>query len=326
MQFFKVTAVVSARAAYISTFGSVAVWCLSFASRSVRFGLGITAFLIASTFYTASFAKLLYAGRSFFGVYRVAEQEKNRVHILFHGTTIHGAENFGPGSVLQPTTYYHPNGPAGQVFRVLARDSRPRHVAVVGLGSGAMACYGRRGDTVTFYEIDPLVEQIARNPRLFTYVRDCLPQTDVVIGDARLSLARAPDHRYDVIVLDAFSSDAIPVHLLTQEAVELYLSKLSDSGILLFHISNRFLTLGPVLARIAENLKLAGLEQRDFRGSQKDVEESKTASHWVMIAHRRKQLTDFLSNPRWTSLDANPPTDLWTDQYSNIVRVIEWKQ
>jgi spermidine synthase len=323
---FNVAAFIPARSAYIATFGAVAILCLSFASRPLRFALGLTAFFVASTYHVSSLENVIFSDRSFFGVYRTVEQGTDRVHVLFHGTTIHGAENFGPGAVLQPTSYYHPNGPAGQVFKALQADKSPGKVAVVGLGSGAMACYGRPGDTFTFYEIDPLVERIARDPRLFTYMRDCLPNTEVVIGDARLSLARAPANRYDVIVLDAFSSDAIPVHLLTREALKLYLSKLTDSGLLLFHISNRFLSLGPVLGRIAQSMNLTGLEQRDFRGTAKEIDESKSPSHWVVLARRTENLAGLSPDARWKSLEMNRALDLWTDQYSNLLRVMQWRQ
>jgi spermidine synthase len=177
----------------------------------------------------------------------------------------------------------------------------------------------------TFYEIDPLVERIARDQRLFTFLRDCPPAVEVIIGDARISLARQPRRSYDLIVLDAFSSDAIPVHLLTREAVELYLSNLAEGGLLLFHISNRYMDLSPVLARVAAKLKLVALDQLDFRVTPTQRDEGKTQSHWIVMARRRAVIAPLLTDPRWSLLDGAREAYLWTDDYSNILQVVSWR-
>ena len=149
-----------------------------------------------------------------------------------------------------------------------AQESRPprRHR---GLGTGTIACYGRPNETWTFYEIDPLIERIAFNPKYFTYLRDCPPAKRIVLGDARLSLAQAPDSSYDFIVLDAFSSDAIPVHLMTREALQLYLRKLAPGGSIAFHISNRYLNLEPVLVELARDARIAGIVGADTASRQR---------------------------------------------------------
>jgi spermidine synthase len=171
----------------------------------------------------------------------------------------------------------------------------------------------------------PLVEKIARDPRLFTYLNDCPPKTDIVIGDARLSLATAPNHHYDLLVLDAFSSDVIPTHLLTLEAIELYLAKIAESGILLFHVSNRSMDLAPILDRLAHRLSLVALVQNDFHLTAEEQKEGKSTSRWIVLARQQEPLEPFLSDPRWRALDGRLGGDLWTDDFSDILKVIHWR-
>ncbi|HZG64433.1 MAG TPA: fused MFS/spermidine synthase, partial [Rubrobacteraceae bacterium] len=219
----------------------------------------------------------------------------------------------------EPTTYYHPTGPVGQVFDALPEaTSRP---AVVGLGTGTMACYNRPGQQLTFYEIDPLVESIARNNDLFTYLRDCPGQNDVALGDARLSLADAPDAEYGIIVADAFSSDAIPVHLMTREAVDLYFDKLQSDGVLLMHISNRHLELEPVLGNVARD---AGLVCRAQYDQENESTPGKFVSHWVMMSREEGALGSMADDARWSSCETNPDSPVWTDDYSNLLSTFVW--
>ncbi len=313
------------RTAHLLAFGGSGVMCLSFACRPLRFGLGMVALFLVSTIYTRPYGELLYADRSFFGVYRAMVDKEERFHLLFQGTTIHGTQRTDPKRRLEPSGYYYPTGPVGQVFSVFSKTYRSGSVAIVGLGTGALACEGTRSQKFTFYEIDPLVERIARDANLFTFLRDCPPQINVVIGDARISLALASDRQYRLFVLDAFSSDVIPVHLLTREALQLYLSKLDEDGILFFHISNRYMNLVPVLDRLASNLSLLALVRHDDQPTQAEREDGKFPSRWVVMARRQAILTEFLSDPRWKPLTGRSTGDLWTDDYSNILRVINWK-
>jgi hypothetical protein len=248
-----------------------------------------------------------------------------KYHLLLHGTTIHGSQRLDPKRRLEPTGYYHSSGPAGQLFSVFAKTHESANVAVVGLGTGALACKGTPHQNFTFFEIDPLVEVIARNPNLFTFLRDCPPQIKVILGDARISLAQAPAHHYQLFVLDAFSSDVIPVHLLTLEAVQLYLSKLDANGILFFHISNRYMDLVPVLDRLGASLNLVALVRDDVHATRAEQEDGKTPSRWLLMARRREVVAEFLSDPSWQLLDGRSEGDLWTDDYSNILRVIHWR-
>ena len=291
------------------------LWFAYSATRPIRFGLGIAAILIVGTI--TSGAGALYEDRSFFGVYRVTGDDQ--VHTLVFGDTNHGSQVLEV-QPPEPTTYYHPTGPVGQVFDALPEaTSRP---AVVGLGTGTMACYNRPGQQLTFYEIDPLVESIARNNDLFTYLRDCPGQNDVVLGDARLSLADAPDAEYGIIVADAFSSDAIPVHLMTREAVDLYFDKLQSDGVLLMHISNRHLELEPVLGNVAQD---AGLVCRAQYDQENENTPGKFVSHWVMMSREEGDLGGMANDARWSSCDTDPDSPVWTDDYSNLLSTFVWE-
>ncbi|MBA3474592.1 MAG: fused MFS/spermidine synthase [Rubrobacter sp.] len=291
------------------------LWFAYSATRPIRFGLGIAAILIAGTI--TSGAGALYEDRSFFGVYRVTGDDQ--VHTLVFGDTNHGAQVLGV-QPPEPTTYYHPTGPVGQVFDALPEaTSRP---AVVGLGTGTMACYNRPGQQLTFYEIDPLVESVARNNNLFTYLRDCPGENNVVLGDARLSLADAPDAEYGIIVADAFSSDAIPVHLMTREAMNLYFDKLQSDGVLLIHISNRHLELEPVLGNVAQD---AGLVCRAQYDQENEGTPGKFVSHWVMMSRDEGDLGSMSDDARWSSCATDPDSPVWTDDYSNLLSTFVWE-
>ena len=302
------------------------VICLLFAYRPLRFGIGLTAMTMVSLWYPSPWGETLYMDRSFFGAYRATLDAKAKKHVLFQGTTVHGAQSIVPQSRHKPLTYYHRTGPAGRVL--LAAQSKEHaagNIAIIGLGIGALACHGIPSQKFTFYEIDPLVEKIARNEKLFTYLRDCPPRTEVVIGDARISLARAPEHGYDIFVLDAFSSDVIPTHLLTREAVQLYLNKTAADGILLFHISNRYLDLTPVLDRVANNLKLVAFVQNDFSMSAQEQQEGKSPSRWVVLSRDEEAIAHYVNDSRWQRLNGQLGGDLWTDEFSDTFKLISWR-
>jgi hypothetical protein len=242
--------------------------CFSFRSRPVRFGLGVGAMILANVVSSGENARVLERARSFFGLYRVAVDSEQKYHLLVHGNTSHGQQSLDPSRSKEPLSYFYRTGPIGQVFQALSRADSKGPVAIIGLGAGSMSCYGEPGQQFTFYEIDPVVERIARDPRYFTYLRDCPPKINVILGDARLAIREASDRYYSLIVLDAFSSDAIPIHLLTREAIKLYLSKLADGGILAFHISNLYLDLRPPLGGLARDLDLVSIAQDDLQITQ----------------------------------------------------------
>lgn len=260
--------------------------------------------------------------RSFFGVYRV--RQMGEYHVLQHGTTTHGGQSTQVGRVREPLTYYHANGPLGQALSRVVADRPLRRVAVVGLGTGTAACHGRAGEEWTFFEIDPLVVRIAQDPRLFTYLRDCAPQTDIVLGDARLSLATFPDATFDVVLLDAFSSDAIPVHLMTREALALYLRKLRPGGVVAFHLSNRYLDLRPVVVELARDARLAGA-LGETNATTADREKLWYGSRWVVLARSARDLNALTQQPNWQVLAPSALVRVWTDDYSDVLGVLRWK-
>ena len=306
-----------------------AVVCYTSRYRPIRFGLCIGAFLFIGMLFTEGWERVLHVERSFFGVYRVmvVGGQGGPYHKLEHGTTLHGMQSLNPSRRHEPLTYYHPTGPLGQVFDAFAATvPRLQHVAVIGLGTGSTACYASPGQRWTFYEIDPLVKRLATDPQYFTYLRDCLETFDVVLGDARLSLRRAPDKQYDLIIIDAFSSDAIPIHLLTQEALHLYLAKLADGGMVVFHISNRYLELEPVLGALTKAAGLAGVRLRDTRMSDAEAARGKTVSDWVAIARTREDLRMWQrKDSRWRQVRTRPGVAAWTDDFSNVLSVFRWR-
>jgi SAM-dependent methyltransferase len=285
------------------------------ARRPVRFALAVGSLLLL----TAVPPPALHAERTFFGVLRVVTDGKQ--HVFWHGTTVHGVESFAPGQRDEPLSYYARQGPLGQLFARLPRQ--PRNVAVVGLGAGTTAAYGRPGDRFTFYEIDKAVVRIASNPRYFTFLHDSKAAVGIVVGDGRLQLATAPDSSYDLIVLDAFSSDAVPVHLLTREAVQLYLRKLRPGGVIAFNLSNRYLDLEPVIDGIDRSLGLSGLAQTHMP-SDDARRHGVAASIWAMVGRQSGDLEQLAGDPRWKPLRRDPGARVWTDEYSNILSVIKW--
>jgi spermidine synthase len=304
----------------VAFFATPFIVCFSFSNRPMRFALALGAILLASGLFIERYGRALLAERSFFGVYRVTEKEGYRQ--LIHGTTIHGIQSMDPARSREPLSYYSETGPIGQVFRTSAANSQFHEVAVIGLGAGSLACYNALSRQFTFYEIDPTVERIARNPRYFTFLRDCAPSAKIEIGDARLSLATSPSHKYDMIVIDAFSSDTVPMHLVTREATELYLDKLADRGLLAFNISNRYLDLKPVLGELARNKGLAAIVQEDSNISSYDQSRGKYGSTWVLLARQRSDFGTLASQPNWH--DIPPGSRLWTDDYSSIAEIIRW--
>jgi hypothetical protein len=258
---------------------------------------------------------------------RVAEDSERKVHRLFHGSTMHGQQSLDPALSREPSTYFTRSGPIGQVFAALGpRLDRPgAQVAIVGLGAGTLASYARPGQRWTFYEIDPAVVRIARDPRSFTYLRDCAAASlEIVLGDARLRLRAAPDRAYRLIVLDAFSSDAVPVHLVSREAIQLYRAKLAAGGVLVFNLSNRYLDLEPVMGRQAEDAGLVCRIRSDTMLSPQERAAGKQPSIWAAMAASADDLEGLASDPRWRLPVPRPNSRAWTDDYSDLARYLRW--
>lgn len=246
--------------------------------------------------------------RTFFGSYRVSESEGQ--HEFAHGTTVHGTQWLG-GQRGEPTTYYARTGPLGDVFATPGIAD----VGAVGLGVGTLAAYGAQGQRFTFIEIDPAVVAIARDPRMFTYLSDSAAHVDVVVGDGRLEVAKLAPRSLDLLVLDAFSSDAIPVHLLTEEAMRVYANSLRPGGLLVVHISNRVFDLAPVLTGSAASLGWAA------RVATKGDGPGATRSTWVVMSSDENRLAPFAASRGWEPLTGRRVD--WTDDYSSTLSVLK---
>jgi hypothetical protein len=306
-------------------FAVPAVICYTFLHGPVRFGLGIGGLFLAGLAYHGVHGTTLHQERSFFGIHRITLDPMGRYHLLVHGNTVHGRQCIDEGRRDEPLEYYHRTGPIGQLFEAFSGATAKKQVAIVGLGAGTLAAYGESGQNFTYYEIDPTVERIARDPRYFTFIHDSRAHVDVVLGDARLTLRRAPPQAYGLIVLDAFSSDAIPLHLVTREALKLYLDKLEDAGIIAFHISNRYVVLEPVLGALARDQNLVCLAQNDLDVSEQAAQSGKAPSQWVVMARRRLELGRLASDPRWHEAKHSRKVAVWTDDYSNLIEVFKWE-
>ena len=302
---------------------AVAAVFYSFHRRPVRLALGFAP-LVFGTIFVNDIDHCLYRQRSFFGVYTVSTNEQRDVHYLYHGNIVHGDQCMDEASVRTPTSYYHGEGPLGQVFDAL-RAVRPlKNVGCVGLGTGTTVCYQEPGQTMTFFEVDPVMERIARNPRLFRYLELAGPDVTVVLGDGRQSLATMADGTFDLLVLDAFSSDAIPVHLLTREALALYLRKLAPSGLVLFHISNRYVDLEPVLANLAVDAGIDALVE-EYEPTDDTAPPEASSGVWVALAGRTQDLAPLQGqDDGWRPLQARSAVGVWTDDYSNLFRTLIW--
>jgi hypothetical protein len=289
-----------------------------FKDRPVRLGLGLLALFLAGIPYSAETGRLIAQERSFYGVHKVVVDPENAHHWLTNGSVVQGGQSLDAALAREPLAYYTRSGPLGSLFAAFGAARAREPVAVIGLGTGSMACYGAQSQDWTFYELDPAVARIASDPKNFTFLRDCPAR--VLLGDARLSLADAPDARYGWVIVDAFNSDAIPVHLLTREALRLYLAKLAPDGLLAFHITNHFLDLAPVLAAAARDSGSAILIGHDDEAAG-PVE--KFASDWIVMARSAQTLTPLRADPRWRE-SMGPARAAWTDDYSDVFGIVRW--
>lgn len=302
---------------------SLSLWYGTVGS-SRRFGSGLAVLLFAAFALSAWLGdRVLYQTRTFFGVLKVVHAKDDNTRILIHGVTNHGIQRTEPEARRQSVSYFHPSGPYGQVFTAFSGEAAKRRIAVTGLGIAALANYVGAGQSLTYYEIDPEVVSIAQNITLFTYYEDTKRRgadLRVVVGDARLKMESAPNRSYDMIILDAFTSDAIPVHLLTKEAIQLYLRKLAPGGLLVAHISNRYLALEPVLGNLADALGLVAVKQFDYANGVP----YKSGSDLVVMALSREDLGPLAADPRWTPLERSKAVGVWSDDFSNVLGIIRW--
>lgn len=307
-------------------YGVPVIACFTARRRPVRFSLSVAAFILVGLWGAPPNQQVRYTARSFFGVHRItheqAPDDPYGYSRLTHGTTLHGLQSLDPARACEPLSYFWRGGPLGEAFRTLRLEAR-RDIAVMGLGTGSIAAYAQPGQRWTYYEIDPVVEYIAVRSGYFTFLRDCVPSARVVLGDARLMIAREPDQAFDVLILDVFSSDAVPMHLLTREAVRLYFTKLRPGGILLTHLSNRYLDLAPVLAVTAAEAGLAYLVRSDTVKPAPGVAAHGSApSIWAVLARQPADLDGLLHHPGWQPAQARSGKRAWTDDFSNLLSAL----
>ncbi len=265
--------------------------------------------------------------RSFFGVHKIYETADGKFRILMHGTTVHGAQRLktDDGNAVEGRpemlSYYHANSPIAQVIAALRRhDDHPLRVAVVGLGTGTLTCHIKPGEHWKFFEIDPSIVEIASDPRRFRFLPECAPKVPIVIGDARLTLAREPDRSFDLIIVDAYTSDAIPIHLATKEAMAIYKAKMTPTGVTMMHISNRHLELASVVTGIAAaNGLQTWVYNRADNGSDDDY---MFTSEVAISAAELADIGELAYDGDWQLRQPNPGQRTWTDDYSNILGAV----
>jgi hypothetical protein len=301
---------------------------LLFSPRTALLFAGATAGLLVGAGVVRTGGEVLERERTFFGVHQVTSIQNDAWHVLTHGTTTHGVQAVRGKARALPTAYYHPSGPIGDVVFTLAPAGRFRDVGVVGLGAGALAAYAGDGVRMDFFEIDDAIIRIAENPRYFTYLSDAKARKGATVRtmavDGRLGLRGMPEASYDLIVVDAFSSDTIPTHLITREAVAMYESRMKARGVIAFHVSSRFFDLPPVLARIAADRSLVCYVRRDTDVPPEKAAEAMRPSVWVVLARDENDLGQLArTGQRWVRLVSNAGDPLWTDDYTNVLGVLE---
>lgn len=298
--------------------------CYLLQKQPARFVLSIAAVVLAGNLMNGPHGRVLHRERSYFGVHRVTVQ--NDAHHLIHGNIAHGRQNLEIGHRREPLTYYSANGPIGDVFRAYQGDPRLKKVGLVGLGAGSLAAYSQKGDDWTFFEIDPSVQRIAENPRMFTFLSDAHGKIRIELGDGRLLLKDRTD-KFGLLVIDAFGSDAIPLHLLTSEAFALYLDRLEPDGLMAFHISNRYVDLEPPIANLVAGTQPACVAVIREHLSLSDEEKTKGVlpSIWMAAARREEDLVPLMKSGQWRSARARPSQRVWTDDFSNLREVFRWR-
>ncbi|MFT7625570.1 MAG: hypothetical protein ACI9WU_004761 [Myxococcota bacterium] len=258
--------------------------------------------------------------RSFYGVLSVTDDADGTCRHMMHGKTPHGRQHRHPGQRQTPRGFYNRYSPIGDIFAERSGPDSGPPVAVVGLGTGTLAAYGQAGQSMTFYELDPHVIELAQTPEWFTYLSDSPAAIEVIAGDARLSLESAPDAAFELLVVDAFSSDAVPFHLLTREAIALYLRKLTPTGVLAVHTTNRYVDIDQVVARLGQD---ARLQVRKSQWSGRDGC-SRIYTQWVMLARASTDFGGLAESTDWTPVTIEEHVPVWTDDYASLLSVLSW--
>ena len=295
--------------------------------KPIRYAVALGGILLVSTMSGGLTGNTVHEERDFFGSLKVRLDPTGKFLLLVSGSTVHGAQAVDPAKKRVPLTYYSPTGPAGDVLGPIASTPAdivipPRRVGVIGLGVGSLAAYARSGESWTFFELNPRVVDIAKT--YFSYLAGVAPGTNVTIevGDARLRLREGGAARFDLLVLDAFSSDAIPVHLMTREALAIYKRTMTPGGVLLAHISNRHVRLEPVLAALASDAQMLAIA-RNETDTPRDVERAN--SHWVCLSDSQDALDAIVAkSPQWRRLPPPANQKVWTDDFANVLAAMHF--
>ncbi len=300
--------------------------CVICAARPLRFALAIGSMILIGVYNHQTVRKTIFAGRSFFGVQRVesiGSKKTGVTHSLLNGRILHGKQIFRPDLENMPIAYYHPEGPLKEVFGTYPRPADAK-VAVVGLGVGNTSLWSKKGEKWTFFEIDDLCEKLARDTSLFTCLANAQAKPDVIIGDARLRLNDVPDRTYDILLIDAFSGDSIPAHLMTVEAYQLYRRKLKPNGLLAVHISNRYLDLEPLVSAIATSLEMKSLICHEA-DAEETKHEARVRAKWCVVGPRSLDWAVFEEGGRWQPTRKDRNIVAWTDEFSSLLPLMQWK-
>lgn len=313
--------------------------------RRIRFAGALACLMFLLSLYVSE-RNVIDIERGFFGVIKVKIDPETGMRMLVHGTTVHGIQRL-EGELTEPLSYYHRTGPVGDLFRNSGLPPRA-HVGVIGLGAGSIASYASPGQTFDFFEIDPVVCRYASDPAMFSFLSDSAGECRILLGDARIRLKQQLDSqmasnqqpvlqqagfrraggsptapaKYDLLILDAFSSDSIPCHLMTREAFAIYQARMKPDGILGVHISNRFLDLEPLCAALADDAGLQALIRMDLCESDADVPDGKKSSIYVVMSRSREAIGKFSATGNWQPIQRNPKLRIWTDDYSSILDVL----
>ncbi|MBF0408163.1 MAG: fused MFS/spermidine synthase [Candidatus Riflebacteria bacterium] len=300
---------------------SIAVFLVS--SHRSAFSLSVLVLLFTACTIPSPQGTTVHAERTFFGIHRVTLSPDGKFTCLMHGNTIHGIQAKDVQDSKVPGLYYHPSGPVGDVFQLTERDM-PRQVGAVGLGVGSIAAYGKKGDFFSYFEIDPAIVRIAENISFFTYLSKSHADNRFVLGDGRSSLSREPESKFDMLIFDAFSSDSVPMHLLTEEAFRLYLKRLKKDGIMAFHISNRYISFESVLAATLKSAGFSSLIRVDSYVTEASTRQGKADSTWMVAAENEKTLENFLKTKRWQKPIIQPSQKIWTDDFGSLLSSFEF--
>ncbi len=320
---------------FLGVYGAATLLAFAWSKRPVRYALAIGGVLVSAVAIGPSGRDVVYKERDFFGVLKVRKLEDDRYRVLVFGTTIHGAQRTDPAHLRDPVINFYPTGPAGDLLgpipgapsstRALATALLPRRMGIIGLGIGGLTAYARPGDDWHYFELNPTIVKIARTN--FTFLSS-LPEgatSEVEVGDARLRLRDGAPARFDVLIMDAFSSDSIPVHLMTREALAIYKRAMIPGGLLIAHISNRHLRLEPVVAALAKDAGLPGIVRLDANVSAAEAKELKSGSHWIAMSTNPETLAAIAAKHHaWRTLEAPAGQKVWTDDFSDLLAAMKF--